>query len=505
MPPEPFRRIVIVGGGTAGWLAAAAFSRFLMRPGTSIRLIESEEIGIVGVGEGSVPFIRHFHRVLQIDERDFIRNVQGTFKLGIEFRDWAEIGNVHFNGFGDYGGSIEGVSPHHHWLKLHRMGDPTPLGDYSFPATAAHLNCFAPPASNPQPEAAPAHYDYAYHFDAALYGRFLRRDAERRGVRRTEGKVVDVALRGSDGFVESVTLENGERIEGDFFVDCSGFRGLLIEQAMETGYEDWSRWLPCDRALAVPCERAGQLTPYTSATALAAGWQWRIPLQHRTGNGYVYCSQFMTEDEAAKTLLGNLDGKALADPRPLRFTTGRRKKFWSRNCLTIGLAAGFMEPLEATSILLAQTGIARFIEFFPDMDFDPAVTEEYNRLTIAEYERIRDFLILHYHATQRTDSPFWDYCRTMEIPEMLRQKIALFRSRGRLTLARDESFTEASWVAILLGQNIVPKQYDPKVDALEIESLKRGMLQRRTAIRRAAESLPFHDDFIARNCAASPL
>jgi tryptophan halogenase len=500
MPHNPIRKIVIVGGGTAGWMTACVLARYLRGQDTTIQLIESAEIGIVGVGEGSVPLMRHFNELLRIDDRDFIRHTQGTFKLGIEFRDWSKLGNVYFNGFGDFGGSIEGVSPHHHWLKLRELGDPTPLADYSFPAVAARLNRFAPPAPNPQGTA--AFFTYAYHFDAGLLGLYLRSYAEQRGVKRREGKVVDVVLRGPDGFIEALTMEDGERIEGDFFIDCSGFAGLLIEKSLKTGYEDWSHWLPCDRAMAVPCESAGPLAPYTRATALAAGWQWRIPLQHRTGNGYVYSSRFIGDDEAARTLLRNLDGKPLADPRPLRFTTGRRKKFWNGNCLALGLAAGFMEPLEATSILLVQTGIARLIGLFPDRDFDPVVIAEYNRMTAIEYARIRDFLILHYHATERDDSPLWEYCRHMTIPDSLREKMDLFRARGQVTITGEETFQETAWAAIFIGQNVIPRRHDPMIDGLDVENLKRGMQHRRTAIRKAAESMPMHGDFLKRTCAA---
>ena len=502
MSKQRIRKIVIVGGGTAGWMSAAVLARFLARTDTTLTLIESDEIGIVGVGEATVPLIRNFNGVLGIDERDFIQKTQGTFKLGIEFRDWARIGNVHFNGFGDYGNSIEGVAPHHHWLRLKQLGDPTSLGEYSFPTVAGRLLRFAPPPSDL--ETAVASYKYAYHFDASLYARYLRGVAEARGVKRREGKVLEVKLRGEDGFVESVLLEDGERIEADFFIDASGFRGLIIEQAMRTGYHDWTHWLPCDRAVAVPCEHGGELTPYTTSTAREAGWQWRIPLQHRIGNGYVYSSRFISDDEAAAKLLANLDGKALATPRMLKFVTGHRKKFWNKNCLAVGLSGGFMEPLESTSILLIQTCVARLIEMFPDRSFDPVMIDEYNRVTTNEFERIRDFLILHYCATERNDSELWDYCRTMSIPDSLQHKINVFKSCGRVALLSEESFQEPSWVAIFIGQFVIPQRYDPIIDNIADEQLRHGMLQRRTAIRAAAEAMPSHRDFIARHCAASP-
>ena len=495
------RKIAVVGGGTAGWMAAAVLARFLEPQGTMIRLIESEEIGIVGVGEATVPVIQVLNGLLGIDERDFMKKTQATFKLGIEFRDWSRLGNVHFHFFGDFGAHIEGIAPHHHWLKLRQLGEATPIGDYSFPYVAGKLGRFAPPASDPGSLA--ASYKHAYHFDAGLYARYLRANAEGRGVRRTEGKVVDVQLRGEDGFIQALTLESGERIEADFFIDASGFRGLLIEQALQTGYEDWSQWLPCDRAVAVPCERAGELTPYTSSSARAAGWQWRIPLQHRTGNGYVYCSRFVSDDEAASALLEHLDGRSLAEPRLLRFTTGRAKKFWNRNCLAVGLAGGFMEPLESTSIQLIQTALARLIEMFPDSDFDQTLIDEYNRVTSHEFERIRDFLILHYCATERADSPLWNYCRAMSLPDSLQHKIDVFRSCGRVPLYSEESYQEPSWVSIFLGQHVYPKRYDPLVDNIDTERLKRGLLHRRNSIRKLAEVLPTHSDFIARHCAAA--
>lgn len=493
---EPLRKIVIVGGGTAGWITAAVLARFLRNRRTTIELVESREIGIVGVGEATVPVIRALNGLLGIDERDFLAKVGATFKLGIEFRDWARIGNTHFHFFGDFGDVIEGIAPHHHWLKLRQLGDATPLGAYSFPYVAGKLGRFAPPATDPRSPAAA--YRYAYHLDAALYAHYLRELAQRNGVRRTEGKVADVRLRAEDGFIEALVLADGRRIEGDLFIDASGFRGLLIGGALEVGYEEWSKWLPCDRAVARSCESAGELTPYTVSAARAAGWQWRIPLQHRVGNGHVYCSHFVSDEDAEATLEKSLEGRALGDPRVLRFTTGIRRQVWSRNCVAIGLAGGFLEPLESTGIQLIQNAAARLIDLFPDRDFDPALREEYNRVSRNELERIRDFLILHYCATEREDTPFWRYCRSMALPATLRHKIEVWRGTGKVPLYSEETYREPSWVSIFLGQHFYPRRYDPFVENIDVAQLRHGMSQRKSAIRRLAESMPTHKQYLAR-------
>lgn len=494
------RKLVIVGGGTAGWMSAAVLAR-LFGPALEITLIESEEIGTVGVGEATIPQIRNFNATLELDENEFIRETMGSFKLGIEFVDWLRPGHSYHHSFGGIGGRDLGLVPfHHYWLRARALGKAREIGDYIFNVLAARAGKFLRGANvQNSPLTKVAH---AFHFDAGLYARYLRRYSEARGVRRIEGKVVDVTLRGEDGFVESVTLHGGLKIDGELFIDCSGFRGLLIEQALRTGYEDWSHWLPCNRALAVPCASAGELTPYTRSTARSAGWQWRIPLQHRIGNGYVYCSEYISDDEAAATLLANLDGRPLADPRPLRFVTGKRRKFWNRNVVAVGLASGFMEPLESTSIHFIQSSLSKLVAFFPDRDFNRADIDEYNRLVQFEFERARDFLVLHYHATERDDSGFWRYVRHMDIPDTLKTKIELFRANGRVYREHEELFTEVSWVMVMLGQGIQPRSWHPMADLIEEDELLSFLEGVRGVLERSVAVMPTHAEFIARHCAA---
>ncbi|MDP5279670.1 tryptophan 7-halogenase [Sphingomonas sp. DG1-23] len=501
MSDQAIRSILIVGGGTAGWISAAVLSRFLDPTRCNITLIESEEIGTIGVGEATVPLMQHLNGLLGVDEREFVKATQGSFKLGIAFRDWGRIGDTFFHGFGDYGDAIEGVAPHHHWLKLRGEGDPTPIDDYSLPYAMARRGRFAPPS--PDPASQQHFYRYAFHFDALLYARFLRRYAEARGVRRIEGRVVDTEIDAGSGRIAAVVAADGQRHAADLFIDCSGFRGLLIEEALNTGYDDWRHWLPCDSAVVAPSALTGPPAPYTLSTAREAGWQWRIPLQHRMGNGYVYSTRFTDDARARELFTANVEGELLSDPRVLRFTTGRRRQFWSRNCVAIGLAGGFMEPLESTSIQLIQTGIARLIEYFPDRNWDPRIAEEYNRVTASEFERIRDFLILHYCLTRRDDAPLWEHCRTMELPDTLRHKIEIFRATGRVPLLAEESYQEPSWVAILAGNGFLPDRYDPLVDRLDPERLRAGLAHRRQSLARAAEAMPPHELFIERCCRAA--
>ncbi len=497
--PDPIRQIVIVGGGTAGWMAAAALSRLSANGATRITLVESDEIGTVGVGEATIPPIRQFNALLGLDENDFVSQTQGSMKLGIAFEGWTSARPRYLHPFGAFGFDMEAVKFHQFWLKLQSQGLASGIDDYNLCATMANKEKFARPV--PDPSSVLSQITYAYHFDAGLYAAYLRRYAEARGVRRVEGKVASVPLRATDGFIEAVVLADGRRLEGDLFIDCSGFRGLLIEGALNSGYEDWTHWLPCDRALAVPSANIGPPKPYTRAIAREGGWQWRIPLQHRTGNGYVYCSQFISDEQAADTLLSNLEGPALADPRPLRFTTGRRRKMWNRNCVALGLASGFLEPLESTSIHLIQAGISKLLALFPDRSFNPANEEAYNRLSAMQFEQVRDFIILHYVANDRVE-PFWQRAAAMDIPDSLRQKIDLFRACGRLFRFEDELFSENSWIAVLLGQGVIPERWDPLVDTIDPGLVRHNLDRLRAVFARAADAMPGHGDFLARTCPA---
>ena len=498
----PIRSVVIVGGGTAGWMSAAILARMIEHAGVSVTLIESDEIGTVGVGEATIPSIRNFNGMLGLDENDFLRKTQGTFKLGIEFVDWHRVGQRYFHPFGTSGRDVQAINFHQLWLKLQQSGDPGVgrLDDYNICAVAAAQNRFTRPRG--AADSVLSLLKYAFHFDAGLYASYLRGYAEALGVQRIEGKVVNVDLRPEDGFIRAVTLQDGRSVEGDLFLDCSGFRALLIGQALEVGFEDWSRWLPCDRAAAVPSERVAPLRPYTGSTADAAGWRWRIPLQHRTGNGYVYCSEFISDDAAATRLVSQLEGAPGATPRLLKFKAGRRSTFWVKNCVALGLAAGFIEPLESTSIHLIQVGIAKLMTLFPDRTFAPAALKLYNQSIAAQYEWVRDFIILHYKATERDDTPFWRRCRDMPVPDSLQEKIELFRGSGRVLPAVEDVFTDHSWVTVMLGQGIAPTGYDRLADALPVQNVRDYLLHVRDVTAKAAASIPAHADFIDQHCNA---
>lgn len=460
-------RFVIAGGGTAGWMTAAALSRFAP-PGTQIELVESEDIGTVGVGEATIPQIHLFNAALGLDEAEFLRETNGSFKLGIEFAGWQREGESYMHAFGNIGRSVGLLPFQHYWLRAKQLGFSKPLQRYSLNELAARTLRMQRGRRTPRsPEMA-----YAYHFDAGLYAAYLRRFGEARGVIRTEGLIRTVERDGQSGDIAALVLDGERRIAGDFFIDCTGFRGLLIEGALETGFDDWTHYLPCDRAVAVPCSSGGDFTPYTRSTARACGWQWRIPLQHRIGNGHVYSSAMISDDEAAATLLANVDGQPLADPRPLRFTTGMRRKHWNRNCLAIGLAAGFMEPLESTSIHLVQSAISRFLSMLPAGKSDPAMIAHFNTQAHFEWTRIRDFIVLHYRANQRVGEPFWDAMRAMELPETLQRKLAQWQASGFIHREHEELFTEVGWFQVLVGQGVEAEGYNPIADLLSEDDLR---------------------------------
>lgn len=500
MTQKLIRKVVILGGGTAGWMTAAAISKVLNAK-VAVTVVESDEIGSIGVGEATIPTISNFNKFLEIDENEFLRETQGTYKLGIEFVDWARIGDRYMHGFGRFRQDMGLASFEQFWQKMFWSAQASDLQAYSITRMAAYAGKFMRPRLD-VPESPLADLSYAFHFDASQYAKYLRRFAEAHGVRRIEGRVVDVAVQETNGHISSLTLATGEQVEGDFFVDCSGFRGRLIDEVLKTGYENWSHWLPCDRAVAVPCASSKPLLPYTRSTACAAGWRWRIPLQHRTGNGYVFSSRHISEDEATAALLTQLDGEALASPRTLRFVTGIRNKSWHHNCVAIGLASGFLEPLESTSIHLIQTAIGRLITFFPSSTVNQVDIDEYNRQTRREFEHIRDFIILHYHATKRDDTPFWDYCRTMAIPGSLRKKIELFQSHGRIFRESHELFLEIGWFQVMHGQHLRAQGYHPLVDLFSVEEVGTYLENVRGTIQKCVDMMLTHDEFIETNCKA---
>src|SRR5687767_619653 len=493
-------KIVIVGGGSAGWMAAAALGRIIGER-WPIELIESEQIGTVGVGEATIPQILLFNGVVGLDEGEFIRDTKGSFKLGIEFVGWGAPDERYIHAFGLVGRDLGLIPFHHYWLQARARGDRTGLAEYSLSAMAAARNAFM--REDPLPRTPIGAATYAYHFDASLYAAHLRKHAEKWGVKRHEGRITSVGRDGESGYVTHVELEDGRRIDGDLFIDCSGFRSLLIGETMGSEYVDWSQWLPCNRALAVPCESVEPLTPVTRATAREAGWQWRIPLQHRVGNGYVYCSDFIGDDAAADTLMANLDGKPLGEPRPLKFTAGRRQDFWRGNVVALGLASGFLEPLESTSIHLVQSGIKHLVDLLPRDGIDAADVAAYNSKLTFEYEKIRDFLILHYWANGRSE-PFWKRCRDMEIPDTLAEKVETFRSHGRIFRFNEELFTELAWLQVMVGQNIVPRSYHPLADAPGDDMVDEYLASIREVIAAKVAKMPDHRAYLERLCGSQP-
>ncbi len=495
------RNIVIVGGGTAGWMVAAAMSRLISDDDIKVRLIESEAIGTVGVGEATIPHISYFNRLLGLDENEFVRKTNATFKLGIEFVNWGKLGDSYIHPFGDYGIPMEGVRFHHFWQRYNRMGKAPSIDKYCLQILAAEQGKFQRPDAKLQNSPLNS-IVYAFQFDASLYAKFMRNFAESRGVIHTEGKITHATQDTENGHIQSVTLENGETYNGDLFVDCSGFRGLLIEHTLKTGYEDWSSLLPCDRAIARASCSTKPPPPYTRATAKKAGWQWRIPLQSRNGNGHVYCSEYMSDDEALDSLNNDLDGTPISEPNFIRFKTGIRKKTWNKNVVALGLAAGFLEPLESTSIHLIQTAIARLMACFPDKGFAQSNVDYFNQRTLLEYKQVRDFLILHYYVTERDDSPFWEYCKNMAIPQTLRERIQAYKDNAKLYRHDNEIFGETSWFAVMHGQGLSPTSYHPMANNLPTEALSARMVQMERVTQSCLEQMPSHQNFIDKFCKA---
>jgi len=491
---SPIRKVVIVGGGTAGWMTAAALSKVLQGR-FELALVESDDIGTVGVGEATIPMIRLFNQILEINEDEFVRATKASFKLGIEFVNWSEPGSRYIHGFGHFGRKLWTTDFHQVWLKMWLAGKAPDLEAYSINRMACHADKFMRPATD-MPNSPLSEIVYAFHFDAGLYAQFLRGYAEARGVRRTEGRIKTVDLKADTGAVESVTLENGAVLRGDLFIDCSGFRSMLLGQTLGVAYEDWSEWLPMNRAVAVPCETGGRFTPYTRATAHGAGWQWRIPLQHRTGNGHVFCSDFMSTDEATQILLDNLDGDRLAEPRVLQFQTGKRARCWDKNVIAVGLSSGFLEPLESTSIHLIQTAIDKIIDFFPHDGFASREIEEFNRQMDFEFLSVRDFIILHYKLTQREDTPFWMSRRQMAVPQTLTDKMSLYESSGRIFRHHTELFTPVGWLQVMHGQGLRPRGYHPLVDIYPEDELQRFLDGIETVMQKCVAAMPSHREFV---------
>lgn len=498
MKEQEIKNIVIVGGGTSGWMTAAAIAKTIGTNTHTITLIESEQIGTVGVGEATIPMITLFNGVLGLDENEFIRETNATFKLGIEFVDWRKLGHSYFHPFGLWGVDMEGISFTHYWMRWQKLGGGLDYTKFNAEIEAAREQKFMRTGKESGPMLMPK-ISYAFQFDASLYAAFLRRYSEARGVKRIEGKIVNVTQHPESGNIQALKLDNGKEIAGDFFIDCSGFRGLLIEQVYKAGYKDWSHWLPVNKAVAVPCEKTDQLLPYTRATAKAAGWQWRIPLQHRTGNGYVYCDQYISDDEAVHQLLQTLDGKAQAEPKVLKFVTGVRNKCWIKNCLAIGLAGGFLEPLESTSIHLAQVAISKLLAMFPRVGFNQKLIDRFNQEIATEYDVIKDFLIAHYKVTEREDTPFWKYVKHIPIPDSLEERLDVFKSRGEVLARQTELFKETNWFAILVGQGLMPDTYHPVADTITEEELRLRLTKIRSGVQNRVKGMPKHLDYLREN------
>lgn len=496
---QPINKFVIVGGGTAGWLAAATIGNIFKETAVDVELVESQDVGIIGVGEATIPPLLDTIRGLGIDEVDFIKSTQASFKWGIEFADWHTVGQSYFHPFGTLGGTIDGHDFFQCWLKTQADGDNTPLMAHSPEAQLSQKNKFFLPFEAMNTPL--AHAKYALHLDAVLVGQYLKRFAQNIGVKQTIGHVERANL-DTAGNISHITLRDGNNIDGDFFIDCSGFKGLLIEQALHAGYDDWSHYLPCNRAVAVQTKNVDATTPYTIATAREAGWTWRIPLQHRTGNGYVFCDRYCSDEEAIATLLRHVDGEVLTEPKIIPFKTGMRRKTWHKNCLALGLAQGFLEPLESTAIHLVSKTLALFVRMFPDQGSHSVLQQEFNRRVRQDYEEIRDFLVLHYCTTARHDTPFWRWCKDMEIPPTLATKLAFYRASGSLIPGVEELFQPTSWYAVLTGMHVMPQRYNPTVDALDIIKLQESMRAGQHALQGCVDKQPSHDEFLKRYCPA---
>lgn len=489
MQGQVVKKVVVAGGGSAGWMAAAALSTQLGAL-LDITLVESDAIGTVGVGESTIPTARTFVHLLGLDEREFMRETGATFKLGILFENWGQVGDRYIHSFGQVGKSTLMAHFHHLWLHAKAQGFGGDLGDYCLELRASEEGKFYTADDAP--------VNYAYHIDATRFGRYLRKRCENKGVRRVEGKIQEVQQDAGTGHITALILESGERVAGDLFIDCTGFRGLLIEQTLKAGFEDWGQWLPNDRAVAVQTRTCDPAMPLTRAIAHTAGWQWGIPLQHREGNGWVYCSEFMSDDEAIGSLLGQLKGERLTDPWQLRFRPGRRRKAWDKNCVAIGLAAGFIEPLEATSLHMIMIAVTRLLQLFPFTGVNEALVNRFNFLANQEIERIRDFIILHYNTTERTDTPYWDRCRTMEIPASLAERIQLFRETAQVYHVPGELFLVDSWLQVMLGQRIRPASHHLMGALMPPEQLRQALGDLKGNIARAVARMPSHQDFVDR-------
>jgi tryptophan halogenase len=499
MTNNSIKKIIILGGGTSGWMTAAALGKTFKGTQVEIQVIESELIGTVGVGEATIPQIQYYNQLIGIDENEFMKLTQATFKMGIKFVDWGKLGSDYHHAFGQSGKDIGGVKFYHYWLKMQALGSAKKYEDYTLNALASEEKRFM--RSIDAGNSPLSNIAYAFHFDASLYAKYLRKLSQGCGVIRTEGKV-NIVNQDDNGFIKSLTLEDGSEHQADFFIDCSGFNALLIGETLKSEFEDWSHWLPCDRAIAVASKSTEEPWSYTQSQAHQAGWQWRIPLQHRVGNGHVYSSQFMSDAEAKKILLDNIKGETLAEPRLIKFKTGHRKESWKNNCLSIGLSSGFLEPLESTSLHLVQYGIEQLLNFFPTLNFDQEDINEYNKQTNFEFERIRDFIILHYKVSNRDDSDFWDYCRAMAVPDAVTQKIEQYKKNGHIVRFKNEMFDYPSWFQVMNGQGLTPSGYNPFVDALSEQDLESAMNNISSVMRKSVDFMPSHQEYINKNCKA---